>query len=336
MPYRRTRVRRSAAYPDIMSDLLSEESAYPGLSTAPGIEAVNLRRSFGDVQAVADISFTAPTGAVTALIGPNGSGKTTLLLMLSGLLAPDSGQASVAGLDVVTENLKVREQVGWMPDVFGTWDALTCVEILSTFAHAYGVSWADTAGRVSEVLELVHLSDFATRPARVLSRGQKQRLGLARALVHDPAVLLLDEPASGLDPRSRLELRGLLRSLAAGGKTILVSSHVLAELEELYDEAVFLSRGRTVDVTDHPAGTPPLRGWRLDALEPTELRAFLSGAGIPWESGSGSEVTVPLAGVESATELIRAAVAAGVSLHTVAPVSGRLEDTYLSLNEERV
>lgn len=319
-----------------MSAAVSDEPTQSDAPEVTGIEAVGLRRSFGDVVAVADMSFTAPTGAVTALIGPNGSGKTTLLLMLSGLLAPDAGQARIAGLDVVTDNLKVREKVGWMPDVFGTWDALTCVEILSTFAHAYGVSWADTPGRVAEVLELVHLSDFAARPARVLSRGQKQRLGLARALVHDPAVLLLDEPASGLDPRSRLELRGLLRRLADGGKTVLVSSHVLAELEELYDEAVFLSRGRTVEVADHSSATSTLRGWRLDALEPTELRAFLSGAGIPWESGSGSEVTVPLAGVESATELIRAAVAAGVSVHTVAPVSGRLEDAYLSLNQERI
>lgn len=336
MPQRRTRICPSAAYSDSMSALLSEESAHPGLPKAPGIEAVNLQRSFGDVRAVADVTFTAPAGAVTALIGPNGSGKTTLLLMLSGLLAPDSGHASVAGFDVVTHNLKAREQVGWMPDVFGTWDALSCVEILSTFAHAYGVSRADTPARVAEVLSMVHLSELATRPARVLSRGQKQRLGLARALVHDPAVLLLDEPASGLDPRSRLELRELLRELADNGKTIVVSSHVLSELEELYDEAVFLSRGRTVDVTTQVASTPGLKGWRLDALEPTELRTFLSGAGIPWQSGAGTEVTVPLAGVESAIELIRAAVAAGISLHTVAPASGHLEDTYLSLNEERV
>ncbi len=319
-----------------MSAVLSEESLPPPTPDLPGIEVEGLRRAFGDVEAVADVSFTAPAGAVTALIGPNGSGKTTVLLMLTGLLAPDSGQARVAGFDVVTQNLLARQQVGWMPDVFGTWDALTCSEILSTFAHAYGVSRAETTQRVEQVLDLVHLSEFAKRPARVLSRGQKQRLGLARALVHDPAVLLLDEPASGLDPRSRMELRALLRDLAGAGKTVVVSSHVLAELEELCDEAVFLSRGRTVEVAMHASAQAPLRGWRIDALEPAELRAFLSDAGIPWEPASGTEVTVPLSGVESATELIRAAVAAGVSLHTVAPVSGRLEDAYLSLNEERI
>lgn len=319
-----------------MSALLNEEPASANSPRTDGIHAVNLQRSFGEVRAVADVTFTAPAGAVTALIGPNGSGKTTLLLILAGLLAPDAGRATVAGFDVARQNLKVRERVGWMPDVFGTWDALSCSEILATFAHAYGVSRAETPERVDEVLELVHLTEFARRPARVLSRGQKQRLGLARALVHDPAVLLLDEPASGLDPRSRLELRELLRGLAKDGKTIVVSSHVLAELEELYDEAVFLSRGCTIDVAEHSVNAPALRGWRLDALEPTELRTFLSGAGIPWQAGAGTEVTVALAGVESATELIRAAVAAGVSLHTVAPASGRLEDAYLSLNQERV
>jgi ABC-type multidrug transport system ATPase subunit len=320
-----------------MSAVLTEDVTDKTPAPPPGIEARGLKRAFGDVRAVDGITFTAPAGAVTALIGPNGSGKTTLLLLLSGLLAADEGTAKIAGYDVATQNLAARSQIGWMPDVFGTWDALTCNEILSTFAHAYRLDRATTGNRVAEVLELVHLSEFADRPARVLSRGQKQRLGLARALVHDPAVLLLDEPASGLDPRSRVELRDLLREFADKGKTVLVSSHVLAELEELYDHAVFLSKGRTVDVSQAAQPATTTRGWRLEALEPTELRGFLDGAGIPWVPGPGSaEVTVSLAGIGSASELIRAAVTAGVSLHTVAPLSGRLEEAYLSLNEERV
>jgi ABC-type multidrug transport system ATPase subunit len=300
----------------------------------PGIEAIGLRRAFGSVQAVDNITFTAPAGAVTALIGPNGSGKTTLLLLLTGLLKPDAGRANIVGYDLTEHNLEARSRVGWMPDVFGTWDALTCTEILRTFAHAYGIERAHSAAVVSEALTRVHLGEFADRSARVLSRGQKQRLGLARALLHNPDVLLLDEPASGLDPRSRIELRDLLRGLAEEGKTVVVSSHVLSELEEVYDHAVFLSRGRTVDTTG-PANEPVTRGWRLDATDPVGLRTFLDQAGIPWTGQNNGEVIVQLSGYGSARELIRAAVAADVPLHTISPVSGRLEETYLSLNEDR-
>lgn len=308
---------------------------FSGDGPAPGIEAIGLRRAFGDVRAVDGITFVAPAGAVTALIGPNGSGKTTLLLLLAGLLRADSGRANIAGFDVVSDNLEARSRVGWMPDAFGTWDALTCTEILTTFAHAYGMRRSDTPARVAALLSRVHLAEFATSPARVLSRGQKQRLGLARALIHDPLVLLLDEPASGLDPRSRIELRDLLRELAADGKTVLVSSHVLSELEEVYDQAVFVSRGRTVD-TSAPPTEAVKRGWRLEASDPVGLRTFLDAAGIPWNGQPNGEVIVQLAGYESARELIRAAVGADVPLHTITPVAGRLEETYLSLNEERI
>ena len=301
-----------------------------------GIEADGLKRAFGDVRAVDGVSFIAPAGAVTALIGPNGSGKTTLLLILAGLLKPDEGTASVDGFDLTTGNLDARGRIGWMPDVFGTWDALTCTEILTTFARAYGLAKPEAERRALEMLERVYLTEFAPRPARVLSRGQKQRLGLARALVHDPSVLLLDEPASGLDPRSRIELRDVLRGLAAEGKTVLVSSHVLSELEEVYDHAVFLSQGRTVELATAAQPASISRGWRLDAVDPVALRTFLDDGDIPWQPGAGGEVVVQLTGYESAAQLVAAAVAAGVLIHTVAPLSGRLEEAYLSLDQERV
>lgn len=313
---------------------MSETQLLPP-NPAPGIEATGLERAFGEVKAVDGVTFTAPAGAVTALIGPNGSGKTTLLLMLAGLLAPDAGRATVGGHDVIEENPEARALVGWMPDAFGTWDALTCTEILTSFAHAYRIPRGESAGRVQQVLEQVHLSEFADRPARVLSRGQKQRLGLARALVHDPQVLLLDEPASGLDPRSRIELRELLRGLATDGKTVLVSSHVLSELEELHDHAVFLSRGRTVEANS-ASNQETRRGWRLDALDPAGLRSFLDTAGIPWAGQPDGEVVIQLAGQQSAHELLRAMVLADVPVHTITPVSGRLEETYLALDEERI
>lgn len=273
---------------------------------------------------------------MTALVGPNGSGKTTLLLILAGLLAPDEGTVRVAGVDLTSDSAAGRRRIGWMPDAFGTWDALTCTEILTVFGQAYGLEKVAARERAGALLAQLHLAEFAARPARVLSRGQKQRLGLARALVHDPDVLLLDEPASGLDPRSRVELRQVLASLASDGKTVLVSSHVLSELEEVYDHAVFLSGGRSIDASTTAASAGTTRGWRIDSLDPTALRTFLDNADIPWRPGATvGEVIVSLTGYSSAAGLLGAAVAAGVPIHTIAPMSGRLEETYLALNEDR-
>src|SRR5690349_16289537 len=191
--------------------MITEGFVEPAAVTG-GVTARGVRRTFGSVVAVDSIDLDVPPGQVTALVGPNGSGKTTLMLMLAGLLVPDAGQVRVAGHDPVTDPVAVRRHVGWMPDVFGTWDTLTAREVLLTFADAYRVPRAEAAERATDLLARVHLTELADAPAHVLSRGQKQRLGLARALIHSPAVLLLDEPASGLDPRSRVELRSLLRA----------------------------------------------------------------------------------------------------------------------------
>src|SRR4051794_3621065 len=200
-----------------------------------GIAAHGVRRAFGDVVAVDGMDLDAPPGEVTALVGPNGAGKTTLLLVLATLLVPDAGTVRVAGHDPVTEPRAVRARVGWMPDVFGTWETLTCREVLLTVGDAFRLPRAVSRPRVEELLALVNLSDLADRPTQVLSRGQKQRPGPARALGPAPGGLPPDEPASGLDPRSRIELRGIVRGLAALGKAVLVSSHVLAELDEMAD-----------------------------------------------------------------------------------------------------
>ncbi len=301
--------------------------------TRPGIEARAVKRYFGPVRAVDGMSLTAPAGAVTALVGPNGSGKTTLLLILAGLLAPDDGQVTVAGLDVTGGSEQARTAVGWMPDVLGTWDSLTCTQILTTLGRAHWMSSRDARSRAAELVEQLDLTELADRPARVLSRGERQRLGLARALVHDPPVLLLDEPSSGLDPGHRRQLRRTLQSLAGAGKTVVVSSHVLSELDEVCDHAVFVSRGRTVDGQEPPA--TKARGWRLEAADPVALRVFLDRVDIPYTQDRGSsEVTVQLSGWESAAQLVKAAAAADVPLHTIAPVAGRLEETYLALNEK--
>ncbi|MCF4123174.1 ABC transporter ATP-binding protein [Antribacter sp. KLBMP9083] len=299
-----------------------------------GIRADGVRRSFGTVHAVADVDLVAEPGRVTALIGPNGSGKTTLLLMLAGLLRPDGGTVRVAGFDPVTESYAARARTGWMPDVFGTWDSLTAREVLTTVAAAYRLDRAAGEARASELLALVHLQDLADAPAHVLSRGQKQRLGLARALVHDPDVLLLDEPASGLDPRSRVDLRVLVRDLAASGKTILVSSHVLTELDEMADDAVFISKGRTVATQSVTGGDEP-RQWRMLALDPAALIAWLESSETAYEPDPTGGVLVDLRGEAAAAALLRSAVEADVPVVSLAPAGGVLEQTYLALEEER-
>lgn len=336
-----------------------------------GIIATGVRRHFGGVRAVDGIDLDARPGTVTALVGPNGSGKTTLLLVLAGLLVPDAGTVTVGGHDP-SAGSAARAVTGWMPDAFGTWDSLTAREVLTTVGAAYRLPRDRAAARAAELLDLVHLTELADRPAHVLSRGQKQRLGLARALVHDPKVLLLDEPASGLDPRSRVDLRILVRELAARGKTVLVSSHVLVELDEMADDAVFISHGRSVAAESLASAAAACRPWRLGALHLTALQAWLDAAGIAWRAaadahtlapaeatswrpphgpgthpGSGTQpgsgthpgpsgsVLVELAGEADAADLLRLAVGAGVPITSLAPAAGALEQAYLALEEDR-
>ncbi|MGH8776951.1 MAG: ABC transporter ATP-binding protein [Jiangellaceae bacterium] len=300
-----------------------------------GIEATGVRRTFGDVVAVADVDLTVPPGQVTALVGPNGAGKTTLLLVLATLLRPDQGQVSVAGYDPVHDPISVRARMGWMPDTFGTYDTLTAREALEFAAAAYRVPAARRSDRARELLALVHLSEYLDRPVHVLSRGQKQRLGMARALVHDPRVLLLDEPAAGLDPRSRIELRSLLRRLAADGRAVLVSSHVLAELETTADRVVFVDRGRSVSAqTLAELPRAERRPWRVRALDADALLVSLDRRRVEHGPSESSGVEVLLPDDEAAAELLAALVHDGVPVVTCAPSGSSLEAAYLAMTTE--
>lgn len=298
-----------------------------------GITATAVRRSFGTVHAVEHMDLTAPAGQVTALIGPNGAGKTTLLLMLASLLAPDQGTTTVDGLDPQLHRSEVRRKIGWMPDTLGVWESLTAREILTQIARFYRLPPAEIPGRVNSMLDIVRLTHLADQPARVLSRGQQQRLSLGRALIHDPTVLLLDEPASGLDPGSRVELRGTLRRLAAEGKAVVVSSHVLSELDEIADRAVFVNGGRTV--TQQTTADAAARGRRyaVTATDGAGLLAKLTGLGLKFrrEDDRRATVSLMLLNDDDAARLLRELVLADVGVISFAPATGALEETYLNL-----
>ncbi len=304
--------------------------------TTAGIVADGVRRSFGDVHAVRDVTLEARAGAVTGLIGPNGSGKTTLLLMLSSLLAPDAGSIRIAGVDPVADPAAARALLGWMPDALGAWPSLTARETVAVTGRLYGLDRERSAQRAAELLSIVGLADLADQPARVLSRGQKQRLGLARALVHDPRVLLLDEPASGLDPQARIDLRVLLRRLAAEGRTILISSHILSELEEVVDDAVFLVAGATVSSERIAAAASRQRTWRVRladrdataAVLPVAQTLGLDAALIPVDR---RDVLLSFASDTAAAEGLQALVGAGLPVAEFSAAQGLLEHTFLDL-----
>lgn len=304
-------------------------------ATAPSaVSASGVRRSFGAVHAVVDASLDVAQGSVTALIGPNGCGKTTLMLMLAGLLQPDAGAIRVGGLDPLSHGAQVRASIGWMPDQLGAWDNLTCLQSLTMVGQAYRLPVAAAKARGLELLDVVHLGEFAHQPARVLSRGQKQRLSLARALVNDPSVLLLDEPANGLDPRSRIELRQLVRGFAAEGKAVLISSHVLSELDEMVDDAVFMSKGRTLGAEADELVAHARTLYRVTCLDHPSLLDSLARRGIPHDEADGS-VTLSLADRAQAAELLRELIESGLAIDSFASAGSALEQTYLAMNEER-
>jgi ABC-2 type transport system ATP-binding protein len=210
------------------------------------IETKNLTKNYGTLTAVDDLSLTIKDGDIFGFIGPNGAGKTTTMRILVTLLEPTRGTAFINGLDVTKDGKKVRRLVGYMPDFMGVYDDLKVFEYLEFFAAAFGIERKKRKSIVEGVLELTDLESKKSATVDSLSRGMQQRLGLARVLIHDPKVLILDEPASGLDPRARIEIRELLRELKRMGKTIMISSHILSELEEICDHVGIIEHGRLV------------------------------------------------------------------------------------------
>jgi ABC-2 type transport system ATP-binding protein len=265
------------------------------------VETRELTRVFDTNLALDSLNLQIPQGAVYGFIGPNGAGKTTTMRILTTLLKPTSGQAWVAGHSVGGDQRAVRRVVGFMPDFFGVYDSMKAWEYLEFFAAAYGVPPERRKTMIDELLELVDLSHKRDDYVMGLSRGMKQRLSLARTMAHDPALLILDEPASGLDPRARIELRELLKELRAMGKTIMISSHILSELAEMCSHIGIIERGRLLasgDVATIMRSLQPHRTFEVHILAEGEAAQELERA---------AALLRPLAGVMEVRALPEAA-----------------------------
>lgn len=227
------------------------------------IEIKGLTKQYGDFTALNDLTLTIDEGIVFGLVGANGAGKSTTFSILATLLAPTRGDALINGVSVVDNPMNVRAQLGYMPDFFGVYDQLKTEEYLDFYAASYQIDSSRRKLLITELLSLVKLSDKRHTYVDLLSRGMKQRLCLARALIHDPKVLILDEPASGLDPRARAEMRDILHELKLKGKTILISSHILPELAEMCDEIGVLERGKLIAYGNVASIQAQLQGERI-------------------------------------------------------------------------
>jgi len=306
------------------------------------VEARGLVKRYPGTLAVGGVDLEVPEGEIFGLVGPNGAGKTTMLRMLATLLMPTSGDALIAGESVTRNPQAVRRVLGYMPDSFGVYDDMKVWEYLDFFGRCYGLGPARRKRMIDDLLELVDLA--AKRDAYVLSlsRGMQQRLCLAHALVHDPQVLLLDEPASGLDPRARVELRELLRELRTLGKTILISSHILPELEELCTSVAIVDHGRVL-----AAGTITDIGQKLRVGEVLRVRvlgdADAVDAARAWFEGQSNVASASLdAGLieigfrgdeAGAAQLLAAAIASRIQVASYSPAATDLQELFLQVTD---
>jgi len=295
------------------------------------------------------VDLQVPAGALYGLIGPNGAGKTTTLRMLAGLLEPSAGLLRINGRTANHDWRDLQRQMGYMPDFFGVYEDMLVWEYLDFFGRCHGLEAARRRQVTDELLELVDLASKRDAYVETLSRGMRQRLCLAHALVHDPSVLLLDEPASGLDPRARVEMRELLRELGAMGKTIVVSSHILAELAELCDSVGIIERGRLVasgpldELRRHAAHGRMLHLRVLSDVTGAEAvlrdqpgigEVYVSGAGA---GGAAGSLEAEFAGDDEAiADLLVALLARGVRVLSFSETTSDLEEVFLRLTQGEV
>jgi ABC-2 type transport system ATP-binding protein len=306
------------------------------------IEVANLRKNYEGHWAVRGVSFRIEEGDIFGFIGPNGAGKTTTIRIISTLLEPTSGTVSVGGRSVTGDAEGVRRLIGFMPDNFGVYERITVWEYLDFFAAAYGLERRQRAAAIEGIMELTDLVELRDRLTGALSKGMRQRLCLAKTLVHDPKVLILDEPANGLDPRARIEFRALLKELRSMGKTILISSHILTELSDICTSVAILEKGKVVtsgSIESIKKALQPGIVFRLEVLgAPETATAALEGlphiTGVKIEAGAirfqfdGAREDIP--------DLVRGIVARNVPVTGLQEEKTDLEGLFMRLTKGEV
>ncbi|HEX8441644.1 ABC transporter ATP-binding protein [Archangium sp.] len=323
------------------------------------LEVKGLRRDYGALRAVDDVSFELEAGTILGFIGPNGAGKSTTMRILATLDTPTAGQVTMDGHSLVDTPDKVRPLIGYMPDRYGTYDDVTVAEFLDFFARAYGLQGRARTRRVDSVMEFTGLRPLADKLTSALSKGMKQRVALGRTLLHDPKLLILDEPADGLDPRARIELRELLRALADQGKAVLISSHILTELAEICDTCAIIEQGRLLatgkvaDILAQATGAAAAElvvrlfpGEEGEAAWTRAERLLLEQPRVKQVAREGDTLRVRLehengasAGSwvdESAARLLAVLVGAGVPVCAFSHRERNLEDAFMHVTKGRV
>lgn len=306
------------------------------------IEIKELTKKYGSFTALDHLTLTVDEGVVFGFVGANGAGKSTTFSILSTLLSPTSGDAIINGKSVLREPKEVRKQIGYMPDFFGVYDQLKADEYLDFYGASYGLSHAERQVLIPQLLELVNLTSKRYEYVDLLSRGMKQRLCLARSLIHDPKVLILDEPASGLDPRARVEMRDILKNLKSMGKTILISSHILPELAEMCDEIGVIDNGKLIahgnvsEIQEQLQGDKRIVVKVVDDLDNAraffEEDPFISSIELDEEK---NEIAFNYRGsMKDQVALLRKAILSDIHIYTLTEDEKDLEDVFMAITKE--
>lgn len=314
-------------------------------SQVPVVEIHELSKHYGEFIALDKLSLTLNRGSILGFIGPNGAGKTTTIRILVGLSRPTSGYAKIAGADCVNDLTKVRRLVGYMPDKFGSYDNMRVREYLDFFGAAFGIGRSERRKRIAEVLELTNATWMQDRYVESLSHGMQQRVGIARTLLHNPEVLILDEPANGLDPEARIEMRAILLRLASEGRTLIVTSHILPELARICDRVAIVAGGKLRALGSLQEVTRELsqrRTIEIQYLTSDEIQK--SGQRVRSFLESDAETTVSetesiircrtSANDEQMFDLLRQLITAGDKVAQFREVAGDLEEAFVSAARE--